>query len=764
MTSQKLAIRSRKLFFSVGIILILAAGALATGIGIVFQGFETGISTWTYAGNNADITQEPSGYMDGSGEYANGIASATGSYHARIVPDPSEGLCLDDGGAGAPPNNDCYGPYTTWNSFYVLDGVTTQGSNIVTSATANFNPTEVGFNLQAYGDDFGDSIFPVGTTITSVINSTTVTVSTNAVESYPYAGSLYPGASVNYYPVFTLGYITQLDIYLDTNWAANNNDYRFDWDSGIGDQSGSEFLSDYVFNVGTELAGDNTPGFWVSTSPNAFRNSTYPENPCPAPSNDGLGNYCRAPVKITTSGWYTFRHIFRIDPNTQNLSVEFQVIPEPTAPYSSQGNASPVVDTTIYGWQGNAQAPAGGIQAAYGYFPNIEIQDLAVDNSLLKDFDTLALAPTTPSNLAAGTTQTFTVSASLFGTADPLTPGLTPANFSFTNGNTGLVSVVPSGTQPGNGTLSYVATGTNVGPVSLTANLDVFTSNTVAGFDVTQGSQSITVATPAPPTAYKGFKFTVGASASSGLPITFASNGPCTNVGATYTMNGDKGTCFETMTQPGNNNYTAATQVIETTTGTAPVTPLVSFTGMPASGATYGNTYTVTASSTNDFSVPTIAITPATVNCAVSNQTPSSGPNGTTTVTATVTMTGGEGYCEVKAAWAANYIYSAASVTTKTAAAKFAPMASFTGAPANADNGSTFIVTASNQTSGDPSVPKITAGGSCTVGAPTNTGPGSYQATVTMSRATGACNTKAEWAATTDYLAASGTQTTAAQP
>ena len=83
------------------------------------------------------------------------------------------------------------------------------------------------------------------------------------------------------------------------------------------------------------MAGDNTPGFWVSTSPNAFRNSTYPENPCP-PCQRSIGNYCRAPYKITTSGWYTFRHIFKIDPNTQNLSVEFQVVP--------LGGGAPIVD------------------------------------------------------------------------------------------------------------------------------------------------------------------------------------------------------------------------------------------------------------------------------------------------------------------------------------------------------------------------------------------------------------------------------------
>src|SRR5664280_123919 len=200
----------------------------------------------------------------------------------------------------------------------------------------------------------------------------------------------------------------------------------------------------------------------------------YPENPCPSPGIDGIGNYCRAPFKITTSGWYTFRHIYRIDPSTHNLSIEFQVVP--------QAGGSPVVDQTIYGWQGHAQAPAGGIMPAYGWFANQEIPELAIDNSLLKDFDALALSPTNPSPLGAGTIQTFTLSATLFGVADPLTPGLTPANVTFTQSNTdtGSVTVVPSGTQPGNGTFSFDATGGVIGSVNLTANIDTFASNTVS--------------------------------------------------------------------------------------------------------------------------------------------------------------------------------------------------------------------------------------------------------------------------------------------
>lgn len=151
------------------------------------------------------------------------------------------------------------------------------------------------------------------------------------------------------------------------------------------------------------------------------------------------------------------------------------------------GGGAPLVDTTIYGWQGYPQPPADGISPAYGWFANQEIPELAIDNTLIKDFDTLTLSPTNPPPLGLGTIQTFILSASLFGTPDPLTPGLAPANVNFTQGGTGSVTVVPSGTQPNNGTFSFDATGATDGSVNLTANLDIFPSNT-ASFNVIQPS------------------------------------------------------------------------------------------------------------------------------------------------------------------------------------------------------------------------------------------------------------------------------------
>ena len=146
MSLKKFAVSSKRSLLYLALIFILAVGALATGLGIVFQGFETDTSTWFNSGYVQEIVQQPSGYTDDGG-YASGIASAAGNYHARMVVDPSQ--CANDGGAGAPANNDCQGAFTFWNAIYVVDGMATQGSNVITSATANFTAADVGLGVQA---------------------------------------------------------------------------------------------------------------------------------------------------------------------------------------------------------------------------------------------------------------------------------------------------------------------------------------------------------------------------------------------------------------------------------------------------------------------------------------------------------------------------------------------------------------------------------------------------------------------------------------
>ena len=106
----------------------------------------------------------------------------------------------------------------------------------------------------------------------------------------------------------TGGWTTKVAIYLDAGWATTHPDVRFDWDVASSDNTGG-FLRDFVFNAGTTPSDyTGTPGFVVGASTNAFREGAYPSNPCPSPSP--APNTCRAPVYITTSGWYTFVHHF----------------------------------------------------------------------------------------------------------------------------------------------------------------------------------------------------------------------------------------------------------------------------------------------------------------------------------------------------------------------------------------------------------------------------------------------------------------------
>lgn len=249
----------------------VVGGAQASPPTPFFNGFETNTSGWVDMAPGS-IVRQPSGYTN-SGGYADNIASATGSYHAR----------LDVTGC----TSDCSGPYTQWGGY--------------------------------------TDTFPTG------------------------------------------GWTAKLAIYLDTGWAAANPDVRFDWDVASSDNTGA-FLRDFVFNAGTTPSTYvGTPGFVIGASTNAGRGSTFPSNTCPSPS--ASPNSCRAPVYITTSGWYTFVHRF-FDGGSNGLGVEMSIL-------DHSGNT--VADWTIY--SGDSMSTVGGNR--YGWFANQEINDLPIDNSQL---------------------------------------------------------------------------------------------------------------------------------------------------------------------------------------------------------------------------------------------------------------------------------------------------------------------------------------------------------------------------------------------
>jgi len=205
----------------------------------------------------------------------------------------------------------------------------------------------------------------------------------------------------------------------------------------------------------------------------------------------------------------------------------------------------------------------------------------------------------------------------------------------------------PSGTvlNAGSQTLSVTFTATD--------STDYNSSNGAVTLQVNPASQVITFTQNAPAVAPYNSSFTVAASASSGLPVSFTSSGVCSNVGGTFTITSSSGTCTVTALQSGNSNYLAAPTVKEVVTA-AKATPTVTFTGAPVS-APYQSTFTVTATA-NSGVTPTI-----TTNSACST-------SGTT-----VTMTSGTGKCTVTAKWAATAYFLAASASQTTTALKLLP-------------------------------------------------------------------------------------------
>ena len=79
--------------------------------GPYFNGFETNTAGW-FPNSGSTITRQPSGYTNGGG-YADGVPSATDSWHARLGLDPSPSVCA----SGAGPQQVYTGPYTNWGGY-----------------------------------------------------------------------------------------------------------------------------------------------------------------------------------------------------------------------------------------------------------------------------------------------------------------------------------------------------------------------------------------------------------------------------------------------------------------------------------------------------------------------------------------------------------------------------------------------------------------------------------------------------------------------
>jgi hypothetical protein len=157
---------------------------------------------------------------------------------------------------------------------------------------------------------------------------------------------------------------------------------------------------------------------------------------------------------------------------------------------------------------------------------------------------------------------------------------------------------------------------------------------------VPPSGQAIVFTSPPPPGAVVGGPaYTVAASASSGLPVTFSidatSAGVCTISGSDVTPVG-AGTCVIDADQAGDGSYLAASQVQQSFAVSTPSLSVQSihFTSSPPAGAEVGDTYLVSAAASSGLPVTFSANPSSSGICSVSGSTVSLDAVGTCKVDA----------------------------------------------------------------------------------------------------------------------------------
>jgi hypothetical protein len=232
---------------------------------------------------------------------------------------------------------------------------------------------------------------------------------------------------------------------------------------------------------------------------------------------------------------------------------------------------------------------------------------------------------------------------------------------------------------------------------------DYLASTAGVSLQITPATQVITFTQSAPASAAYNSSFTVAATASSGLPVSYGSSGVCNHAGVTFTMTSGTGTCTVTATQIGNGNYLAAAAVKQSTTATE-AAPTVTFTGAPSS-AVYQSSFAVVAT-TNSGATPTIKASGA---CSVAGTT--------------VSMSSGTGTCLLTARWAATTNYLSVTATQTTTAKKLVPTITWA-MPAPISYGAALTATQLNATANaagtfvySPSTGAVLAVGSRTLSA-----------------------------------------------
>jgi len=180
-------------------------------------------------------------------------------------------------------------------------------------------------------------------------------------------------------------------------------------------------------------------------------------------------------------------------------------------------------------------------------------------------------AGNTDYSAAATVSRSIVINAAVLTvTANNVSRPYAASNPTFTASISGFVNGDTSSVLSGAPSLTTTATPTSapgsyaITPAGGTLGASNYTLSFVNGtLTVTAASQSITFAAMASPVVYGVSSISLSATTSSGLAITFnVASGPCTVSGSLLTVAG-AGTCVVTANQPGNADYTAAAEVVQ---------------------------------------------------------------------------------------------------------------------------------------------------------------------------------------------------------
>ena len=183
--------------------------------------------------------------------------------------------------------------------------------------------------------------------------------------------------------------------------------------------------------------------------------------------------------------------------------------------------------------------------------------------------------------------------------------------------------------------------------------------------------------------------FTVSATASSGLPVTFGAAGACTVLADVVSLTG-AGSCTITAPEAGNDNWNAATAV-DQTFDIGKLAQAALSVDAPTAG-TFGGFYDMTASGGSGTGTVTWEVVAGSDACAIATAGLHEGQ---------LEITAGTGTCTIKVTKAADATYNAASATGTVVVTTADQAITFGPAPTGAVVDATFTVSAT-ASSGSP--------------------------------------------------------------